>query len=420
MATRTVFQPPIRAFLVIIELAALFVVSRDLSALSISPPAPALTAKSAILIDEDTGKVLYTYHADEPYPPASLTKMVTLQIVLDQIDEGLINRERTVVPKENSWWVNQPKGSSLMFLGPHQKLTVQQLLEGLTIASGNDAAVELADLVAGSVPDFVELMNQETQRLGFRAMHFVDPAGIHSANRITAREYAEFCRHFIRTHPDALPSLLSVKKIVYPLPENLTGGNHEQPIVQYNRNLLLWKNDGVDGLKTGYIDQSGYNSAVTAERDGMRLIAVILGIPGKIGDPAAERERERESEALLNWGYENFSLVRPAYASPHLVRVWKGRAGWVNLAPPREPAAVVPRAEASLVTCVVRQEREAVAPIREGQILGHIEVMADGQAVGSFPLEATHSVEQGGLLRRAVDSVWLAVRGLFASHPAAR
>ncbi len=404
-----------RPLLITLGFALLALLPHAASALSLAKP-PALTAKSAILIEEESGRVLYAYNADEPFPPASLTKMVTLEIVLDQIDEGLLDPAQIVIPSANSWAVNQPTGSSLMFLGPHQQLTIQQLLEGLTIASGNDAAVELADLVAGSVPDFVELMNQEVQRLGFRQMHFVDPAGIHSANRITAREYAEFCRRFIRLHPDALPDLLSVKKIVYPLPENLTGDNHQQPIIQFNRNLLLWKNDGVDGLKTGYIDQSGYNSAVTAERDGMRLIAVVLGIPGHIGDPAAERQREVESEALLDWGFSNFVLVRPPYDPPTLVRVWKGRDRWVDLAPASEPVAVVPRSEAGEVSCVVRQEREAIAPIRQGEPLGHLVVMADGKELAAFPLWATHPVAQGGIFRRAADSVWLWVRGMFGPH----
>jgi len=415
MPTCRVFQRIARPLLITLGLVVLALFPREVPALSLAKP-PALTAKSAILIEEDTGKVLYAYNADEPFPPASLTKMVTLEIVLDQIDEGLLDPAQIVVPKANAWAVNQPTGSSLMFLGPHQRLTIEQLLEGLTIASGNDAAVELADLVAGSVSDFVELMNQEVERLGFRQMHFVDPAGIHSGNRITAREYAEFCRRFIRLHPDALPNLLSVKKIVYPLSENLTDGNREQPIVQFNRNLLLWKNDGVDGLKTGYIDQSGYNSAVTAERDGMRLIAVVLGIPGHIGDTAAEHQREVESEALLDWGFSNFVLVRPTYEPPSLVRVWKGRDQWVDLAPASEPVAVVPRSEAGSVTGVIRQEREAVAPIRQGQPLGHLVVMAGGKELATFPLEATHPVARGGIFRRAVDSVWLWARGLFGSH----
>jgi len=416
MPTRTVFHRISRPLLIAIGLTILVALPCELPALSLAAP-PALTAKSAILIDEDTGRVLYAHNADEPFPPASLTKMVTLEIVLDQIDEGLLDPAQIVVPKANAWAVNQPAGSSLMFLGPNQRLSIQQLLEGLTIASGNDAAVELADLVAGSVPDFVELMNQEVERLGFSQMHFVDPAGIHSANRITAREYAEFCRRFIRLHPDALPDLLSVKKIVYPLPDNLTNGDRQQPIVQFNRNLLLWKDEGVDGLKTGYIDQSGYNSAVTAERDGMRLIAVILGIPGHIGDPAAERQRELEGESLLNWGFASFALVRPTYDSPRLVRVWKGREKWVDLAPSSEPVAVVPRSETGGVTCSLRQESEAIAPIREGQVLGHLVVTSDGKELAAFPLEAAHPVARGGIFRRAVDSTWLWARGFFGSRP---
>ncbi|HTO22282.1 MAG TPA: D-alanyl-D-alanine carboxypeptidase family protein, partial [Spirochaetia bacterium] len=231
--------------------------------------APQLAARSAILLEEVTGTVLYEYHADDPIPPASLTKLMTVHLALREIEEGRLDPSEVLVPGPDAWARNMPPHSSLMFLGPNQKLTVAQLLKGLVVDSGNDAAVEVADRVAGSVPAFVEMMNREAARLGYRVMHFVEPSGISSSNLVTAREYADFARRFVALHPDSLSELFSVREFTYPLRENLTGDNREKPVTQSNRNLLLGRYQGVDGLKTGYIDESGYNIAVTAERNGM-------------------------------------------------------------------------------------------------------------------------------------------------------
>ena len=378
--------------------------------------APQLAARSAILLEEVTGTVLYEYHADDPIPPASLTKLMTVHLALREIEEGRLDPSEVLVPGPDAWARNMPPHSSLMFLGPNQKLTVAQLLKGLVVDSGNDAAVEVADRVAGSVPAFVEMMNREAARLGYRVMHFVEPSGISSSNLVTAREYADFARRFVALHPDSLSELFSVREFTYPLQENLTGDNREKPVTQSNRNLLLGRYQGVDGLKTGYIDESGYNIAVTAERNGMRLICVILGVPDSRG-MSGEALRAIESARLLDYGYGEFVLIRPSYEPPAAPHVWKGAARTVPVAPSPAPAVVVRGEQASALTTALVQDLDVEAPVRAGQAVGAVVVSLGGREIARFPLRATADVARGNFLRQALDSVVLFARGITPVHP---
>jgi D-alanyl-D-alanine carboxypeptidase (penicillin-binding protein 5/6) len=372
---------------------------------------PVLTARSAILIEAVTGTVLFEHQADEPIPPASLTKLMTIHLALTEIEEGRLSTAETLIPSPESWARNMPPRSSLMYLGPGQKLTVDQLLTGLVVDSGNDAAVEVAERIAGSVPAFVAMMNREAARLGYPSMHFVEPAGISAANTVTAREYAAFARVFVQLHPEALKEYFSVREFTYPLPGNLTGGNREKPVTQSNRNLLLGAYEGVDGLKTGYIDESGYNIAVTAERGGMRLIAVLLGVPDA-GRVSGAVRRAEESAALLDYGYETFLLVRPAYPAPAAPRVWKGTARTVGLTVRPTPFIVVRKDQASQLRTSLEQDLDVEAPFSGGQRLGDVVVSLGSREIARFPLVAAVGVGRGGFLRRALDSVALFVRGV--------
>ncbi len=351
------------------------------------------------------------------FAPASLTKLMTLHLALRDIEEGRLDPSRVVVPGPDSWARNMPPRSSVMFLGPNQRLSVEQLLKGLVVVSGNDAAVEIADLVAGSVPAFVDMMNREAGRLGYRDMHFVEPAGISADNVITAREYADFARRFVFFHPDALKELFSLRELTYPLPENLTGGNREKAVSQANRNVLLGKYAGADGLKTGYIDESGYNIAATAERGGMRLISVILGVPD-VGAVSGAVLRASESAALLDYGFQTFTTVRPAYDPPAPIRVWKGGARTVAVVASPEPIVAVRKDQAGQVLARVIQAVDVEAPVRAGERLGSVVVTLDGQELARFPLRASAGVERGGVLRRALDSIALFFSGIHPARPA--
>ncbi|MGA2639496.1 MAG: D-alanyl-D-alanine carboxypeptidase family protein [Spirochaetia bacterium] len=376
---------------------------------------PALHARSAILIEAFTGAVLYESHADEPIPPASLTKLMTLHLALQAIEEGRMSPSEVLVPGPDAWARNMPPRSSVMFLGPNQKLTVSQLLRGLVVDSGNDAAVEVADRIAGSVPAFVGMMNREAARLGYHVMHFVEPAGVSPANSITAREYADFARGFVLSHPDALKDLFSVREFTYPLEENLTAGNREKPVTQSNRNLLLGKYEGADGLKTGYLDESGYNIAVTAERAGMRLISVILGVPD-VGPVSGTVLRAVESAALLDYGFSTFVTVRAAYDKPAAVHVWKGRSREVGLRASPAPIVAVRKDQASSVRTEIQQTLDVEAPVKTGQVLGVVVVSVGGRALARFPLRAEAGVDRGGFLRGALDTIILLLRGIHAER----
>jgi len=367
---------------------------------------PKIQAVSAILIEEDTGTVLYQDNADATIAPASLTKLITLDVALSQIRKGNLDPNQFIQPVPQSWAQNMYPGSSLMFLGPNQRVRISTLLRGLVVPSGNDAAYALAYQIAGSVPAFAEMMNKTVSDLGLKSMHFTEPSGISASNRITAREYAEFCRAFIRQNPSALPDLLSIKEFAYPEKVNLINGNHEHPIKQYNRNILLWDYKGVDGLKTGYIDQSGYNMAVTAERDGMRLVAVVLGVrPGQ--NVSGSKLRALDVEKLLNYGFANYTKLTMDYPKPAPVRVWKGTQKLVTLLPESTPEVVIPKNEVSQLKGVIEQSREVLAPVTKGEPLGNLVYSVGNRIVAKFPLQAQAAVSEGGLLRQVVDSVKL-------------
>lgn len=373
---------------------------------------PKLQAASAVMIEAETGKVLYSLHPNVPYPPASLTKVMTLLLALDAIDQGKLSWNQEIVPVKPAWDTSMPAHSSLMFLGPSQRLTVRTLLTGLIVDSGNDAAYEIAYLVAGSVSRFAKMMNEKARSMGFPNLHFVEPSGLSSRNRITAMEYAEFCRDFVRLHPNTLKSIFAVKELAYPKQRNLTDGTTGDPIVQYNRNLLLWDFPGTDGFKTGYINHAGYNMAVTAKRNGMRLIAVVLGVQAT-KHASGIQLRAKDEEKLLNYGFDNFTKVRPQFQPLSRVRVWKGSAAAVAIAPYRRPVIVLPNGEEGKLTVKVEQAYNVLAPVYAGDTLGRLVFSVSGKTVKEIPLVAQSNVSRGGIVTRVFDSIVLLARRVF-------
>jgi D-alanyl-D-alanine carboxypeptidase (penicillin-binding protein 5/6) len=377
---------------------------------------PRLHGRSAILLEAGTGTVLYELDADEAIPPASLTKLMTLHIALSEIEAGRLDPDAWITPGPDTWASAMPPHSSLMFLGPGQRLTLRELLEGLVVDSGNDAAVAVADLVAGSVPAFVARMNGEAQSLGFRVMRFQDPAGLSPESTVTAREYAEFCRIFISLHPDSLATLLSIRRLTYPLPRNLIGDDRPEPVTQENRNLLLGRYPGADGLKTGFIEEAGYHMAATATRGGMRLISVVLGVPAGLGTTRGEQARAEDSAALLDYGYSTFTTARLSLEPFRPVKVWKGRVRSLVPVLSVPPVVVVRKDQAARLIVSVEQRRDVVAPVGSSQDLGRVVAQVDGAPVAQFVLRAGVDVPRAGLFRVALDSVILFFRGLFGSR----
>ncbi|MCL2558191.1 MAG: D-alanyl-D-alanine carboxypeptidase, partial [Treponema sp.] len=289
--------------------------------------APEISARAAVLIDAATGTALFAKNHDDEIPPASLTKLMTMRIAQAEIAAGRASLEEIVPIGVESWAQSQPPFSSLMFLEPGQRVTLGELLAGLAVPSGNDAAVAVALRFAPSVQEFSAAMTREARRMGLSRTRFVEPAGISDLNVTTAAEFAAFSRAYLGAHPESLARFHSMQEFSYPLERNATEARRASPgtIRQTNNNPLLWTFPGADGLKTGYIPASGYNIALTAERNGTRFIAVILGAP-------TAEDRARDGEALLTWAFDNFATVRPVAPLLAAEPLWQGAQRQARLA----------------------------------------------------------------------------------------
>jgi D-alanyl-D-alanine carboxypeptidase (penicillin-binding protein 5/6) len=362
---------------------------------------PELQALSAVLIDQETGTVLFEKNADIEIPPASLTKLMTMHLLLSEIESGRRALSDTVEVPPAACWTNLPPGSSLMFLGPGQTVTLEELLLGLAVSSGNDAARAVAIILDESVESFVERMNREADGLGFRNIRFRDPAGLSPENRVTAREFARFCRLYIELHPESLERFHSRREFTYP---KAVGA-----ITQRNRNLLLWTYDDLDGLKTGYIDESGYNVALTAERDGMRLIAVILGGRGET-HPEGRRLLAEDGATLLDYGFENWVQLRPEGIDYGSVTVWKGQEDAVTLEPAVPVVVTVGKECRNRLEISFERSSYLTAPVLPGTPAGTMTVRCADREIGIFPLQTVSAVEEAGAVKRLFHSLAMWVK----------
>jgi len=277
-------------------------------AASIVPAPPTIDADAYLLMDATTGRVLVEQNADERLPPASLTKLMTAYILAEEIDAGRLSLD-DVVPVSRTAWSQNPtfRGSSLMWIEPGKEVTVGQLEKGIVISSGNDATVAIAEHIAGSEEAFAGMMNNYAQELGMASTFFVNSHGLPDPEHLTtARDLATLASATIRNHPDRY-EVYREKSYTY------------NDIKQFNRNLLLREDPSVDGLKTGYTSVAGYGLVASAQRDGMRLISVVLG-------SQSTRSRKAETRSLLNYGFRFYETVEPVTPEVSLgqLRVWKG------------------------------------------------------------------------------------------------
>ncbi len=380
-------------------------------------PVPDLNCKSAVLIDWKTGALLYSKNGEEEIPPASMTKLMTLHLVYNAIDSGRISRDEIVVIGKDADFRSLPPHSSLMFLQEGQRVSVLDLMKGLAVPSGNDAAIALADVTAGSVSAFVKLMNDEASRLGFKSMHFEDASGLSSGNRVTAADFAGFCAYYIRKHPEALKELHSLSSFTYPRRENIPPGGKAVygPITQKNRNNLLGVFSWVDGLKTGYIDESGYNIALTADYGGRRLVAVLMGGPGR---NAGEGSFIRAVDAvnILSYGFYRFAEYMPAADKLVSVAVYGGKKKRVKVVVPGAGPVTIPREAAYVAETVFELSGPVKAPVVKGDEIGKVKVLINGEKVAAYSVVAGEDVRRGSLFTRILD----AVRLLFKKFPFVR
>lgn len=368
------------------------------------PAPPPTDARSVLLYDAESRMVLYAENPEFSTPPASITKVVAIHTALIAAQRGELDLDRPFSPPEAAWWTSMPPHSSLMFLGPDQELTPRELLLGLAVPSGNDAATALALLVDGSVPAFADRMNREVAAAGVTGLYFVEPSGLSPANQVTAGGLAEFTYRHVTAFPGLLEQLYSQETVTYPQPHNIVGPESPQPIEQRNRNGLLRTHPEVDGLKTGYTEEAGYSLIATAERDGRRLVAIVLGVEAPNAITGAGR-REEMAWALLQWGYGEFELARFDAPAMKDVRVYQGQTPRVAVVPAAELAVTVPPGAVARLDGRIERYDSVIAPVRSGAVVGRVELMLDGTLLSSVPLVVEEAVPLGGFVRRAWDAV---------------
>lgn len=368
--------------------------------------APVVGARAVVVLDQATGTVLYAKNPDLVVPPASLTKLVTLHVVYEEIRAGRLSEDELVTIDRRDCFPYIPYGSSLMYLRPGMRVSVIDLMRGAAVVSGNDAAFALARRVSGSIEAFAAKMNQAVRALGLGDLFFVEPSGLSELNRITARSYAEFCRLYMDLHPEAMTELHSLHFIEFPRAEHATADyNPVGRIIQYNRNNLVLSYPGCDGLKTGYIRESGYNLAATALRGGARFVIVTLGGTGEGSPLGGSAQRSHDGVALLDWVFANFVTLKPDLGPLPSPRAWYGASERAALAPASPLAVTLPRSLASELETRIDLPATVDAPLAAGDRVGEVVYSARGQVIRRVDLLAAGALPRGNVFVLVRDAV---------------
>ena len=350
------------------------------------PPAPApATSKAWILMDYATGQVLAGENIDTPVEPASITKVMTSYVIAAEMAAGKVKADDAVLMSENAWR-SGGAGTDGSYSGFEVNKTAPlvEMEKGMVVQSGNDAAIALAEHVAGSEQAFASLMNAYAKKIGMKNSHFVNPHGLSAEGHVTtARDLALLGRALIRDYPVAY----SYNKIK----EFKVGAMNPQ----MNRNLLLWRDASVDGIKTGHTSSAGYCLMASALRGDQRLISVVMG-------DTSENQRAVDSQALLNWGFRFHETHRLYEANKPIARqkVWKGSVDEVVLGVSQPLLASTPRGKYAALKPAMEIPKVLVAPIRKGQKIGTVKVSLDGKVVAQAPLVALNDVAQAGFFKR--------------------
>src|SRR5688572_6049794 len=354
-----------------------------------APPAPAIAAKAYLLVDFNSGQTLLAHNAHARVEPASLTKLMTAYLTFTALKEKRIRSDQTVPVSQRA---RSARGSR-MFLDTKKPVTVDELIRGMIVQSGNDASIALAEAIAGSEEAFTALMNKEAQRLGLRNTHFANSTGMpDSSHYSNAEDLAALATAVIRDFPDHYP-LYSQKEYRY------------NDITQANRNRLLWSDPTVDGMKTGYTENAGYCLITSARRGGRRLLSVVLGASG-------DAARAVESQKLLNYGFQSWDGVR-LYASGQAIAtlpVYKGAANGVQAGFLSDFHLAVPRGLAEKLKASVESMQPLLAPINAGQRVGTMKLTLDGKPFRDVPVVALEDVEPAGIFGRGWDTLRLMFR----------
>jgi len=351
------------------------------------PPAPALAAKAYILKDFNSGMILAQQDGGSRIEPASLTKLMTAYLSFKAIKNGHLQLTQTLPVSVKAWKVEGSK----MFIEPNKPVTVDELLHGMIIQSGNDASITLAEGIAVTEEAFADLMNKEAARLGMVNSHFMNATGLPDAQHYTtAYDLSLLASALIRDFPDEYKRLYSIKEYTY------------NKITQPNRNRLLWLDPYVDGMKTGHTQTAGYCLISSSKRSDMRLIAVVLGTP-------SESARATESQKLLNYGFQFYEshLVYKRGQTINTLKVWKGADNTIAATVPNDLYVTLPKGEYARTKAKVTSKQPLIAPIAAGQDVGSIQFMLDDKVIDERKLVAAKKVEIAGMFGRAWDSIKL-------------
>jgi D-alanyl-D-alanine carboxypeptidase (penicillin-binding protein 5/6) len=350
------------------------------------PPPPQIEARAWLLVDAASGLPLAERNPDAKVEPASLTKLMTAYIAFSAIKEGRLALNQELSVSEKAW---KAEGSR-MFLDPKRRATVEDLLKGVIVQSGNDACITLAEGIAGSEESFVAVMNQMAKKLGMTRTHFMNATGLpHPQHATTARDLSRLAGALIRDFPDFY-KYYAMKEFAY------------NGISQPNRNRLLFMDPSVDGVKTGHTESAGYCLIASAKREQRRLLSVVLGAGSDGG-------RAMESQKLLNYGFQFFETVKlyPANQAVSSLRIYKGKGGEVKAGFLSDFHVTVPRGMSRNIQAQLVTQQPLLAPVRRGQKLGTLRLSVDGQPVGDYPLLALESVPVAGILGRGWDNILL-------------
>jgi D-alanyl-D-alanine carboxypeptidase (penicillin-binding protein 5/6) len=347
---------------------------------------PAIAAKAYLLVDVLSGQTLVAVNADEPREPASLTKLMTAYLVFRALRDKELTPSKMATVSEKAW---RAEGSR-MFIDPKKAVSVDELLHGEIVQSGNDAAIALAEAAAGSEQAFVERMNREAERIGMKNTRFVNATGLPAPQQVsTAADLALITAAIIRDFPEYYP-LYSIKEYRY---NNIT---------QSNRNRLLWSDPYVDGVKTGFTDGAGYCLIASAKRGPRRLVAVVLGA-------ASDSGRAVEAQKLLNYGFQFYDTVQLYQngAQVSALKVWKGATDSVPAGFIADQYVTLPKGQAQQLKLTLEAVEPLLAPITRGQRVGVVKVTLDAKPVGEYPLVALDEVPLASLFGRAWDTIRL-------------
>ena len=359
---------------------------------SMVPRAPQIDARGYLLMDAASGHIIVEHNAEQRLPPASLTKMMTAYIAEAELQKGNLSEDDMAPISVKAWKM----GGSRMFVKEGTRVSVGELLKGIIIQSGNDASVAMAEYIAGSEDAFADLMNQHARRLGMNQSHFMNATGWPAENHFTtARDMAILARAIVRDFPEHY-DIYAEKEFTY------------NGITQQNRNLLLWRDESVDGLKTGHTEEAGYCLVSSAKKDGMRLIAVVMGTD-------SEGARARESQKLLTYGFRFFETYK-AYSAGDILdtaELWMGDKDQVRLGLAEDLVLTIPRESHENLKAEVTVNPQLQAPINEGEKYGTVTVRMNNELLVEKPLVALESVEEAGLFTRLWHHILLFFKGLF-------